>query len=198
MTFVVGLLYLAILAGLAMLFLYLRDRLVEKREISLAEIEHEREESRRRLEYPRWAEVERTLGRPVPVILRELYGNRELVHGCGFLVFDPTSGEAEEETWFVNEFLPANPAPHPSYAGAIPPGAFAFATNEFGDPYYFVPGPATDGDGPVFIVYHDGGDTERVAPSLRAFLGWRRRFVRLPGTAETGEEEGTAEEASEE
>ena len=33
MTFVVGLLYLAILAGLAMLFLYLRDRLVEKREI---------------------------------------------------------------------------------------------------------------------------------------------------------------------
>lgn len=196
MTFVVGLLYLAILAGLTMLFLYLRDRLVEKREIvSLEEIEREREASRLRLEHPRWADVERALGCPVPGILRELYGNRDLLHTCGFLVFDPAQREAEEETWFVNEFIPANPTPHQSYAEAIPRGAFAFATNEFGDPYYFVPGPSADGDGPVFVVYREGGDTEPVAPSLRAFLGWPRRSVRLPGHAEpAGEGRSPVEE----
>ena len=64
-------------------------------------------------------------------------------------------------------------APSPITFG-IPPRAFCFAKTKFGDPYDVELGPRRD-DGPVSVLYHDGGDIARVANSLRDFLAWPRR-----------------------
>lgn len=131
---------------------------------------------RERLLSPRWAEVEATLGHPVPAILRELYADHALVTSGDFLVVDPTR-EASEGVLNVNQFVPADAEALTPLLVSIPPGAFSFATNEYGDPLYVQLGELPDGDGRVFVHYHDGDDTELVAPSLRALLSWPRERV---------------------
>jgi len=141
----------------------------------------EREEQRRaeravyrqRLLSPRWDVVEVALGRPVPAVLRELYADQALVTSDDLLVFDPARSEAEV-CLNVNQFIPADESALAPDLVGIPPGAFAFATNEFGDPIYVKLGELPDGDGRIVVHHHDGDDTEEVAPSLRALLSWPR------------------------
>ena len=75
----------------------------------------------------------------------------------------------------VNEFIPADEEALFPELVSIPAGAFAFARNAFGDPFYVQLGERPDGDGRVYVHYHDGDDTELVAPTLRDFLDWRRQ-----------------------
>jgi hypothetical protein len=131
---------------------------------------------RERLLSPRWEEVEAALGRPVPRILRELYADHALVTSGDFLVLDP-SRDASEGVLNVNQFVPADEEALTPLLVSIPSGAFSFATNEYGDPLYVQLGELPDGDGRVFVHYHDGDDTELVAPSLRTLLSWPRERV---------------------
>jgi hypothetical protein len=133
----------------------------------------ERAAYRERLLSPRWEEVEAALGRPVPAILRELYANEGLVTSGDFLVLDPAR-DSEDAPFGVSQFLPADAEALAPTLVSIPPGTFSFATNEYGDPFYVQLGELADGDGRVFVHYHDGDDTELVAPSLRTLLGWPR------------------------
>jgi len=131
-----------------------------------------------RLHAPRWNEVEAGLGRPVPDVLRALYADRDLVARTDLLVSDPDRGGDGGDTWWIGRFVVADKGALVGELESIPPGTFSFATNESGDPYYVCLGELPDGDGPVKVHYHDGDDTELVAPSLRSFLGWQRRPAR--------------------
>lgn len=127
-----------------------------------------------RLRAPAWDRVEGALGRPVPAILRELYADQSLVTTGDLLLYDPDRAGRGEIPWNVNEFIPADEDALSPDLVSIPSGAFAFATNEFGDPFYVQLGELADGDGRVFVHYHDGDDVELVAPSLRTLLSWQR------------------------
>jgi hypothetical protein len=127
-----------------------------------------------RLLAPHWDEVESVLGRPVPALLRNLYADRELVTSADFFVLDPARSGSEEAPLNVDRFIPADKEAFTPGLVSIPPGAFAFATNEYGDPLYVQLGELADGDGRVFVHYHDGDDTEAVAPSLQSLLSWPR------------------------
>ena len=139
-----------------------------------AENATERAAYRARLESPRWEEVESGLGRPVPAVLRELYARRELILDGDLYVFPPDKPRNRDHAWYINQFVPVDGNALQPELESIPPGSFNFATNEFGDPYYVELSADLDGDGPVSVHYHDGGDVERVAASLRAFLSWPR------------------------
>ena len=123
---------------------------------------------------PQWDVVEAALGHPVPSVLRDLYADQELVMSDDLLIFDPSRGDDRNTAWNVNQFNPPDAAALTPQLESIPRGSFSFATNEFGDPFYVQLGELPDGDGRVFVHYHDGGDVELVAPSLRSFLSWRR------------------------
>lgn len=134
----------------------------------------DREAYEERLRTPRWDKVEAVLGRPVPAILRDLYEDQMLVTRDDLLVFDPRRPRDRATAWNINQFTPADEEALAPELDSIPPGAFAFATNQFGDPFYVQIGEFPDGDGRVFVHHHDGDDTELVAPSLRSFLSWNR------------------------
>lgn len=55
----------------------------------------------------------------------------------------------------------------------LPAGAWGFASDLSGD-MYLVRLQSDGADCPVELWHHDGGDIERVAPSLAAFLAWPR------------------------
>jgi hypothetical protein len=127
-----------------------------------------------RLLTPQWDVVAGHLKRPVPEVVRSLYANKDLITSFDLLVLPPGVGEDRNAGWNVNEFVPADLQSIVMTMETIPYGTLCFATNEYGDPYYVQVGAAEDGDGPVYVRYHDGGDTELVAPSLKEFLSWNR------------------------
>jgi hypothetical protein len=66
------------------------------------------------------------------------------------------------------------------YGRRLPTGAVAFADDEHGDPYFYVPEPTSAGDGPVYVLQHhqEGADAVRpVAPALSDFLSWPRKHT---------------------
>ena len=128
-----------------------------------------------RLLAPQWELIEVRLGRAVPAVLRTLYADRALITSGDLLIFDPARGLDPNLAWNVNEFIPADEDAISAEFVSVPTGAFAFASNEFGDPFYVQLGERPDGDGRVYVHYHDGDDTELVAPTLRDFLSWDRR-----------------------
>lgn len=129
---------------------------------------------RERLLHPQWSAIEAALGRPVPGVLRELYGEpHALLRGRFYLARPDGGGRA-----WVDLFLPLDEqALHP-YGQPLPPGGVAFADDEHGHPYYFVPDGSPYGDGPVFLLCDRGeGDAAlHVADSLADFLSWPRQY----------------------
>ena len=127
---------------------------------------------RDRLLHPHWDLIQRALGRPVPGILRELYGEPDAVLRGHFRVRPPGGGE----TRWLDLFFPMDEEALRPYGRVLPAGAIAFADNEHGDPYFFVPDATGYGDGPVYLQVQEEGKelTELVAPSLSEFLGWQR------------------------
>ncbi len=170
-----GALMLGSYVGLAVLILWLVDRVRRPRLRSAEETTAAEVERRRRLLEPDWEGFARTYGTRPPSVLRRLYGDEALVTAWDVVVVAPSRGESKGREWEIGGFEPvAEEGPDLSSADA-PPGSLAFARNGFGDPYYVVLRRLPDGDGPVFVAYHDGGDTEPVAPSLAEFLSWPRR-----------------------
>jgi hypothetical protein len=127
---------------------------------------------RARLLNPQWEPVAAALGRPVPGILRELYDKpAALLRGHFYL----TRPGGTERAW-IDLFFPLDEqALHPE-GHALPDGAIAFADDEHGDPYYFVPDDSAYGDGPVYVLgpSHGPNGVAQVAESLADFLSWPR------------------------
>lgn len=129
---------------------------------------------RERLLHPRWEAIESALGRPAPGVLRELYGAPEELLRGHFYLAPPDGGT---RAW-VDLFLPMDEEALRPYGIALPPGAVAFADDEHGDPYFFVPDASEYGDGPVFTLDHQNGRVapEPVARSLAEFVRWPRQY----------------------
>jgi hypothetical protein len=73
-------------------------------------------------------------------------------------------------------FFPLDEAALQPYGRALPTGAVAFADDEHGDPYFFIPDRSDFGDGPVYLLARDQ-DKETIQPiadSLADFLRWPR------------------------
>jgi len=122
---------------------------------------------------PNWELIASHLGRPVPRILHTLYDAPDGVLRTHFKLFPPDGSPAR----WLDLFLPMDEeAVSPDGVG-LAPGALAFADDEHGDPYVFVPGASPDGDGPVYLRCHrEGAETMiPVAPTLSSFLLWERR-----------------------
>jgi hypothetical protein len=127
---------------------------------------------RERLLKPQWDLIAARLGRDVPLILRELYGDPDQVLRSHFYIFEPG---VERPLW-LDLFLPMDQEALEPYGLHLPPGAIAFADDEHGDPYFYVPDAPTYGDGPVYVMQHHRGTDAVVpiAPALSAFLSWTR------------------------
>jgi len=151
-----GVAYVSLLLVSAALLLMLRDRFTAARRRihnppeRVAEAQRQLE---RRVAAPDWPFYTEHLQRPVPVALTSWFGNPETV--MKRYVFDD----------HVINFAPVD---REQLRGAwVVPGVVAFAESN-GDPIYLKPG--TDADDSVFITFHDGDDTERLAPSVEQFL----------------------------
>jgi hypothetical protein len=127
---------------------------------------------RERLFHPKWATIEAALGRAVPGVLRDLYADPEALLRGHFYV---TSPDGSRRVW-LDLFLPLDDEALRPYGRTLPPGAVAFADDEHGDPYFFIPDPTPYGDGPVYVLGSTHGETgsERVAESLSEMLTWPR------------------------
>jgi hypothetical protein len=132
-----------------------------------------------RLYRPQWATIEQALGRPVPGILRELYGTPETLLRGHFYLDQP---DGARRMW-LDLFLPLDQEALQPYGKPLPAGAVAFADDEHGDPYFFVPDTSVYGDGPVYRLGLREGreDIQPVAESLADFLHWRRHTVHESG-----------------
>jgi hypothetical protein len=128
---------------------------------------------RARLRSPKWELIQEQLGGPVPAILHALYDAPDAVLRSHFRLFPPDGGA---ERW-LDLFLPMDEEAVAPDGVRLPAGAVAFADDEHGDHYVFVPGAGPDGDGPVYLRPHDAAHPELlpVAPALSTFLAWERR-----------------------
>jgi hypothetical protein len=127
---------------------------------------------RERLFNPKWAIIETALGRPVPGVLRDLYAAPEALLRSHFYC---TSPDGTRRAW-VDLFLPMDDEALQPYGRTLPPGGVAFADDEHGDPYFFIPDATPYGDGPVYVMGPSHGATgvDRVADSLAEMLTWPR------------------------
>jgi|SRR5947209_11377836 len=152
----------ALLVGLPIFILWLRDRINKarwRRANPPEKIAADRRAYEERILQPDWAFYERHLQRPAPPALRELYADRALVtaQGLDYTVADHINTfEALDE----QGLLDTRP-----WLGF---DAVAIATSDFGDPIYLRPG-APEADS-VYISHHDGGSTEVFAESVAAMV----------------------------
>ena len=128
---------------------------------------------RARLRSPKWDLISEQLGGPVPAILHALYDAPDAVLRSHFRLYPPDSGT---ERW-LDLFLPMDEEAIAPDGVRLPAGAVAFADDEHGDHYVFIPGEGPEGDGPVYLRPHDPAHHELlpVAPALSTFLAWERR-----------------------
>jgi hypothetical protein len=152
----IGVTYVLVLFGAATLLLMARDRFKAagwRRRNPPERLAKEQRRIERRLAAPDWSFYAEHLQRPVPLALVSWFGHtakvlKQYSFDDHLIVFTPVDRERLREAWVV--------------AGVV-----AFAESN-GDPIYLRPG--TGADDSVFITFHDGGDTELLAPSVEQFL----------------------------
>lgn len=125
------------------------------------------EEYDRRLLNPDFAALERHFECTMPQAIREFYADSELILKSDFLIRSRNAPEVEE--FDIACFVPADAEQMETW---WPPAErkFIIANSVCGDPYY-VELPLTQPNPlPVYVLYHDGGDTFNVADSLEEFM----------------------------
>ncbi len=156
--------------ALAAVMLWLADR-IRYRTPSQEETEEQSRDYRRRLLDPNWALVAVSFGGEVPAAVAALYSDARLLEGSSLRIDDdievayfvPADADAfDPEQWF-------NPADD----------AFVFALTLFGDPFFVRTSELAAGL-PVYLHYHDGGDTEIVSSGLEEFVDRLRRSLQAP------------------
>jgi hypothetical protein len=162
--------YLLALVLAAGAILWVRDRLTAPREPTPAEREARERGYRARLLAPQWHVLEtRAGGAPVADALRTLYQDQALVLSTNLDAVDPRLSGGEGAVWSVDRFCPADRDALAEQWEELPPKSFAFAECD-GDPYYVILGGSGADGGPVYHLFHDGGETVTVAATLAMFL----------------------------
>ncbi|MEX2027287.1 MAG: SMI1/KNR4 family protein [Pirellulaceae bacterium] len=122
----------------------------------------------RRLLNPDFAALERHFGCNIPQAIRELYADRDLILKRDFLIPLPRVPEGMEEC-DIGFFVPADVEGAKSWWPAEDK-KLILADTGFGDPYYVELSLKQPNPLPVYVLYHDGGDTFKVADSLEEFI----------------------------
>ena len=152
---------LVLFIGLPIAILMIKDRIdvaLFRRRYPPEKLKEMRRLRRQRLLEPDWVFYEQHLERPVPEALRDLYNDPNLMRdGC--LELDD-SGEVEIQPIDKQGLLDTR--------GFIGHDVVAIASNGFGDPIYLRPG-KLEPDA-MYVTYHDGEDTEMLAPNVDDFL----------------------------
>lgn len=152
---------IAILFGLPILLLVLRDRVSEaiwRFRNPPEKLAADRRICEARIASPDWAFYERHLERPVPAALRCLYSDHQRVLEVG-AVYD--------DTHYISSFEPLDEKAFVDTYDNFRMNVVPFANSD-GDILYLRPGlNETDA---VYITYHDGGDTWQLAPDVSVFL----------------------------
>jgi hypothetical protein len=159
----------ALFIGLPVLILVLRDRISEalwRRRNPPEKLAADRRAYEERLLHPDWSFYERHLQRPAPQALRDLYADHALIvlEGVDYVLQSDDYSEDEVISTFgaLDEQGLIETRPWLGF------DAVAIATNDFGDVIYLRPGPAEPDI--VYMTYHDGGDTNELAPDVSTFV----------------------------
>jgi hypothetical protein len=168
-------LYIVVLVALAACFCWVNDRFMDvmwRWRNPPEKLDAERRALEARITNPDWAFCERHLQRPAPASLRELYSDQRLLLSCG-IDFD--------ESHRISSFQPLDPAGLVETRDLLGFDVVPFADSE-GDLIYLRPGP-TEKDA-VYILYHDGSDTEELAADVSVFVARIRLVHREGGRAD--------------
>ena len=130
------------------------------------------EEYDQRLLNPDFAAVERHFGCMIPPAIRELYADSELVLKKDFLI-RPTNASEGADDFVIAYFVPADVEGMESWWPAQD-RKFIIADTGCGDPYYVELSLRQPDPMPVYVSYHDFGDTLKVSDSLEEFNAWCR------------------------
>jgi SMI1/KNR4 family protein SUKH-1 len=153
---------------LAAFVLWLRDRAVH-RPTSPEEQAKRQRDYERRLRNPEWSLISSKFGGQVPAAVEAVYRNHRLL----------STTNLPENDFEISSFVPADANAFDSEQWFdVPRDAFVFAISDFGDPIYVRTSETASGL-PVYVLFHDGGETERVASSLQDVVD------RLSGSAES-------------
>jgi hypothetical protein len=147
------------MVALAVIVLFMVDRFRYRAPTPEQRAERDRQ-YREALLNPQWEIVASRFGGTVPAPLRRLYSDTELIVRTELRI-----GDAD-----IARFVPAD-ADALDHEGwfHLPDDALVLAVSPFGDPFYVRAHHASEGL-PVFVLYHDGDDRERVADTLDAFI----------------------------
>jgi len=161
--------YLVALIAIALGFCWVNDRFTdvmwrwrnppEKRDA-------ERRAREARIASPDWVFYERHLQRPAPASLRELYSDQRVLLSRGI-----DYGENQR----ISSFQPLDPSGLVETRDLLGFDVVPLADSE-GDMIYLRPGPA-ERDA-VYILYHDGSETEELAVDVSVFVARVRQAVR--------------------
>ncbi len=160
---------------LPVLLLWARDRIrASSRRETSAQREARLKAWRERLLDPNPEEIEALRGGMLPQKLLDMYADSNLVLSHDFDVLS-TERDPKAKSWSISEFLPLHKQDQESTWDLSEFGkACCFANNGMGD-FYWVPMSSERLDeAPVYIIWHDGWDNEKVADSLGEFLSWPR------------------------
>jgi hypothetical protein len=157
--FVGSILAAIVMFAAAAFVLWIKDRITQ-RPLSAEQQEQQHRDYDRRLRAPQWKFVASEFGGQVPTAVENLYRDVALITATDLRLdsdeiacFVPADDDAfDSEQWFN-----------------IADDAFVFAVTRFGDPF-FVRTSEVSRDLPVYLHYHDGGDTRVLASSLREFV----------------------------
>ena len=161
---------IVVLVALAVGFCWLNDRFMDVMWRWRNPPEKQAAEQRAheaRITNPDWAFYERHLQRPAPASLRELYSDQRLLLSCG-IDFD--------ESHRISSFQPLDPAGLVETRDLLGFDVVPFADSE-GDLIYLRPGPTEKNA--VYILYHDGSDTEELAADVSLFVGKVRQAAQV-------------------
>ncbi len=151
---------LSVMFAVAAALLWLRDRWLDPPPTP-EQLEHRKHEHQQQLLHPDWDVVADEFGGRIPKPLQTLYGDRSLLLAENLEI---------REDLKLAAFVPANDdAFDPEQWFDPPDDAFVFAVSTFGDPLFVRTGEQANGL-PVYVLFHDGGEIERIAEALEQFI----------------------------
>lgn len=161
-TVLVAIVALGSFLGLAIAFLYTRDKVskfIWHTKNPPEKLEKERKEYEEKIKQPDWNFYERHLERSVPTQLKELYQNENLITSGGFNY---------NESFDVSTFEPINAQALAEAKKVFEKNILPILSTGFGDAVYLKPG--KNEENKIYITYLDGGDTEIFENSIDDFV----------------------------
>jgi hypothetical protein len=124
--------------------------------------------------HPRPEEIESQRGALISRKLLDMYADTAVVLSQN-IDFCPTGKDPTKDSRHIAKFLPLHAEDQKHTWDLSEFGkACCFADDGMGNLYWMEMTSERLSDGPVFLIWHDGWDNEKVANTLEEFLSWPR------------------------